>query len=105
MNELDKFIFLHKYKLGILKQGEVRMEIFDILVTLSKINSEKVICALRDFLVNGVSRKEACLNNSLSLGYFSISLKKLNDTNNCIAGIIHYHRNLIQNEYQNNSEK
>lgn len=96
MNDLDKIIFTNRYKLGVLKQGKVRADIFETLIFLSKINSSKVISALRDHLVNGCSRKEACINNELALGYFSISLKKINDTNNCIVGLLHFYKTSME---------
>lgn len=98
MNSLERRIFLYRYKFGHLKPGKVKKEIFEALVILSKINSQKVIYALSDYLVTGLSRKESCIKNNLSMGYFSISLKKINDTNNCVSGIVHYYQDMFIEE-------
>lgn len=47
---------------------------FWLLVEISPIHSEKMISALREFLVHGYSRKDICRKYNISSGYFSSSL-------------------------------
>lgn len=59
------------------QQEQLSEEYFDALIDISSIHSEKVINALRDFLVTGYTRPEACARNNVSQSYFSISLHRL----------------------------
>ncbi|HAU8119999.1 TPA: transcriptional regulator [Escherichia coli] len=56
-----------------------------ILAALSPVNSKKVILALRDYFVLGLTRREACENHDVAQGYFSVSLRKLLETNRLVA--------------------
>lgn len=47
---------------------------FWLLVEISPIHSEKMISALREFLVHGCSRKDICRKYNISSGYFSSAL-------------------------------
>lgn len=47
---------------------------FWLLVEISPIHSEKMISALREFLVHGYSRKDICRKYNISSGYFSSAL-------------------------------
>ncbi|HFI1539233.1 TPA: PapB/FocB family fimbrial expression transcriptional regulator, partial [Escherichia coli] len=58
---------------------------FEILAALSPVNSKKVILALRDYFVLGLTRREACENHDVAQGYFSVSLRKLLETNRLVA--------------------
>ncbi|WP_253030774.1 adhesin biosynthesis transcription regulatory family protein [Escherichia coli] len=69
-------------------------EHFGLLIELSGIRSHKIILALRDHLVNGYSRREACERHEVSLSYFSISLKKISYINGVSAIISEYYRNV-----------
>ncbi len=69
----------------------MQAEQFDILIRISGIHSEKVVSALKDYYVSGVSRKEACEKNGVSQSYFSISKNKLVALNNSVAMISRYY--------------
>lgn len=60
--------------------GEVTDTHFNLLVALTAIYSEKVILALRLYLVSGYPRKDACERYNVSPGYFSVCLNKLDKT-------------------------
>ncbi|MWN36020.1 adhesin biosynthesis transcription regulatory family protein [Escherichia coli] len=47
---------------------------FWLLIEISPIHSEKMISALREFLVHGYSRKDICRKYNISSGYFSSAL-------------------------------
>ncbi|KEJ82075.1 adhesin biosynthesis transcription regulatory family protein [Escherichia coli 6-175-07_S3_C3] len=47
--------------------------------------------SLKDYLVDGFSKKEACEKNGVSLSYFSVTLKKLSYINNISALLSEYY--------------
>ncbi len=59
--------------------NEVGMERkqFDVLIEISSIHSKKIIPALYDHLVNGVSRKEVCQQHGVNAGYLSVCIRRL----------------------------
>ncbi|KAB3085570.1 PbsX family transcriptional regulator [Escherichia coli] len=65
---------------------------FWLLVELSGIRSVKVIKSLRDHLVEGLSKKDVCEKNDVSLSYFSLSLKKIIHVYNISALISKYYK-------------
>ncbi|WP_099588229.1 PapB/FocB family fimbrial expression transcriptional regulator [Escherichia albertii] len=64
---------------------------FELILELTPVYSERVIDALRDFLVMGVNRKEACFRNDVSLAYFSIVLKKFKHAESVVYKIHNNH--------------
>ncbi|EFB8334500.1 PapB/FocB family fimbrial expression transcriptional regulator [Escherichia coli] len=69
--------------------GKVPEDFFWALIELSPLRSEKVVRALRDFLVLGYTRKEACEKYGVSYGYFSVALKRIRHVNNIIYQLMH----------------
>ncbi len=69
--------------------GKVSEDFFWTLVELSPLRSEKVVRALRDFLVQGYTRKEVCEKYGVSYGYFSVALKRIRHVNNIICQLMH----------------
>lgn len=65
----------------------MQADYFDLIMKITPIYSKKVIASLRDFLVLGLSRKEACLRNEVSPAYFSVVLKKFKYTEDIICRI------------------
>ena len=61
----------------VLIPGKVSESLFDILIELSAIHSEKIINALRDHLVLGETRKASCERYGASISYFSVALGRL----------------------------
>ncbi|ELV1426243.1 adhesin biosynthesis transcription regulatory family protein [Escherichia coli] len=70
----DNCLFLTKTQDESLMPGEMPELQFWLLVEISPIHSEKIILALKDFLVMGYSRKEVCERHNVSPGYFSGAL-------------------------------
>ncbi|MXE20425.1 PbsX family transcriptional regulator [Escherichia coli] len=78
-----------------LTDNDISNEHFWLLIELSGIRSNKVIMSLRDHLVDGYSKREACERHDVSLSYFSLSLKKLS--------YIHHVSSLISEYYEGGS--
>lgn len=66
---------------GVLMPAEVPEEKFWLLVEISSIHSERIIQALKDYLVFGYSRKVVCERYGVNNGYFSTSLGRLHRIN------------------------
>ncbi|EGO3302136.1 transcriptional regulator [Salmonella enterica] len=67
--------------------GEVHPEHFRLLISLSGIQSSRVIMALESYLVHGSSRKVACEKHNLSASYMSVSLGKLQALSRTLADV------------------
>ncbi|MHC5208759.1 PapB/FocB family fimbrial expression transcriptional regulator [Pseudomonas chlororaphis] len=63
----------------ILKPGEVDAEHFELLLSDTRTSGEKVIAALRDHLVNGLSAKEATDKHGVTPSQFYNRLKGIQD--------------------------
>ncbi|EBQ9648377.1 transcriptional regulator [Salmonella enterica subsp. enterica serovar Montevideo] len=70
----DRFLYLTKGQKRALSPGRMTDHHFWLLIEIAPLHSEKVINALRDFLVLGYTRKEACERHDVSQGYFSGAL-------------------------------
>lgn len=66
-------------------------EHFWLLMELSGIRSDKIMLSLREYLVEGFSRKEICDRNGISSSYFAICLNKISYINNISAGLSKYY--------------
>ncbi|HED0168020.1 TPA: adhesin biosynthesis transcription regulatory family protein [Salmonella enterica subsp. enterica serovar Mississippi] len=71
--------------------GEIAEEHFWLLIEISPIHSEKIIGALKDFLVTGYSRKEVCERHGISPGYFSGALGRFRHVSLTISQLIPYY--------------
>lgn len=76
---MNKATYLYGSSVSGLRAGEVSREHFRLLINISNIHSTKVILALEDFLVSGLTRQDACQKHQVALGYFSISLRRLQE--------------------------
>ncbi|HAV2168376.1 TPA: transcriptional regulator [Escherichia coli] len=70
----DGYLYLTKGQGRALLPGQMSEYHFWLLAEISPVHSEKVINALRDFLVQGYTRREACERHDVSQGYFSGAL-------------------------------
>ena len=77
-----------KHKLAPASLSEVQ---FWMLIEVAPLYSEKVICALRDFLVLGYTRREACEKHNVSLSYFSIALGRISHVNHVVLSLASYY--------------
>lgn len=95
--EKQEDVFFHKKNFDFLsgehyrQAGSMSVEHFRHLVEISSINSRKVICALEDFFVNGMTRKDACDKHKVAQGYFSISMRKFIKVNNTVSHLTRYY--------------
>ncbi|KZN61548.1 PapB/FocB family fimbrial expression transcriptional regulator [Pseudoalteromonas luteoviolacea] len=60
-------------------KGMQSPERFELLLSLTRISSENVISALKDYLVRGMDKKAAALTNHVEMPNFSAALKKLEE--------------------------
>ena len=90
MSEYEKYPFLSKNGEK-LEQGELPEKQFWLLTEISPIHSEKVINALRDHLVLGYGRKEACERHNVSLSYFSIAFKRMMHVSRIVSSLTSYY--------------
>lgn len=97
----EGWVFFGKNKLYSLTSGNMQDIHFSLLIEISSLHSEKVIRALRGFLVDGCTRKEVCERYSVSPGYFSMALRKLQRTEQAVLQLSPYY--LKNGEYCNNN--
>lgn len=76
---------------GALIPDEVKEEHFWLLIGASSIHSERIIQALRDYLVLGRSRKHVCEQYGINNGYFSTSLNRLQYISQIAAQMVTYY--------------
>ncbi|HHH5772136.1 TPA: adhesin biosynthesis transcription regulatory family protein [Escherichia coli] len=79
------FLFLEKKHGETLLAGKVSENQFWLLAEISPIHSRKVINALRDLLVFGYSKREACERNGVSQGYLSSALGRIQKVNYTVS--------------------
>lgn len=91
LSELGHDSLFSKYKKRRLTSASLSEEQFWMLVEISPLHSEKVICALRDFLVFGYSRRVVCEKNNVSLSYFSIALGRISHVNHVVSSLVSYY--------------
>ncbi|MEQ3513606.1 PapB/FocB family fimbrial expression transcriptional regulator [Pseudoalteromonas sp. BZB3] len=60
-------------------KGMQTQERFELLLSLTRIQSESLINALNDYLVRGMDKKAAALANGVEMPNFSAALKKLEE--------------------------
>ena len=77
---------------GWLVPGFVSEAQFWLLIGASSMHSEKVIKALFDYLVNGATRKSACVAYCVNSGHFSIGLNRLQDLSHTAAKLAVFYR-------------
>ncbi|WP_370605665.1 PapB/FocB family fimbrial expression transcriptional regulator [Citrobacter braakii] len=77
MNGMTKMDYIWYHGPGALRAGDVHPEHFRQLIAISGIHSSRVILALEDHLVHGISRREICERHTISASYLSSSLTKL----------------------------
>ncbi|MDH4602384.1 MULTISPECIES: PapB/FocB family fimbrial expression transcriptional regulator [Pseudomonas syringae group] len=75
----------------ILKPGEVDAEHFELLLSDTKTSGEKVIAALRDHLVSGLSAKEATDKHQVTPSQFYNRLKGIQDKHAFVFAAIKFY--------------
>ncbi|EAV4565499.1 transcriptional regulator [Salmonella enterica] len=89
----DSFLLFSKGNAELLKPGEMPEHQFLLLIELSPIHSEKLISALKDFLVLGYTRREVCEQHNISSGYFSGALGKVKKVIFTVTKLLPYYVN------------
>lgn len=87
----DNYFFLSKSQNESLMPGKMSELHFWLLIEISPIHSEKIILALKDFLVMGYSRKEVCERNNISSGYFSGALGRFQRVNATVTQLMPFY--------------
>lgn len=85
----------YSLNLAHLSAGNVDEAHFRLLIGLTSINSEKVILALRAFLVHGRTRREVCDEFGVNQGYFSLKLRQMQHTSQSIVALLPYYSQLL----------
>ena len=60
---------------------------FEMLLSLTRINSDDVVAALYDHLVKGATESSAAIINGISMSNFNRAFKKLNDVAEAVERI------------------
>ncbi|ELO5001015.1 adhesin biosynthesis transcription regulatory family protein [Escherichia coli] len=88
----DGYLYLaKKHGRAYLSPGKMSEHHFWLLADVSSLHSEKVINALRDFLVFGYTRKEACERHNVSPGYFSGALNRFQRVNQTVDKLVPFY--------------
>lgn len=75
---------------GNLEPGEVNIHYFHLLLTVCMIRKKNVCDALKDVLVRGLSRREACECNGVSQSTLSIRLRHLQMVSHSVVRMYPY---------------
>ncbi|EEJ8283280.1 adhesin biosynthesis transcription regulatory family protein [Salmonella enterica] len=87
----DDYLYLSKKYGCALPPGKISEHHFWLLAEISPVHSEKVINALRDFLVFGYTRKESCERHNVSPGYFSRALGRFQRISQTVYRLIPFY--------------
>ncbi|HBC5730656.1 TPA: adhesin biosynthesis transcription regulatory family protein [Escherichia coli] len=87
----DNHLFLSKNQKDYLMPGKMSESHFWLLIEISPIHSEKIILALKDFLVMGYSRREVCERHKISSGYFSGAIGRFQRVNAAVIQLIPFY--------------
>ncbi|EHR6806612.1 transcriptional regulator [Salmonella enterica] len=74
------------------KPGKLSEEHFWLLIEISSMHSERVILALKDYLVFGYTRKYVIERYHVNNGYFSVSLARLINVSKTVSKLIPYYQ-------------
>ncbi|EFN9723818.1 transcriptional regulator [Escherichia coli] len=83
--------FLLNIRESALLPGSMSEMHFFLLIGISSIHSDRVILAMKDYLVGGHSRKEVCEKYQMNNGYFSTTLGRLIRLNALAARLAPYY--------------
>ncbi|EIL6232712.1 adhesin biosynthesis transcription regulatory family protein [Salmonella enterica] len=88
---IDSHLYLTKESECALLPGKMSENHFWLLAEISPVHSEKVINALKDFLVLGYTRKESCERHSVSQGYFSGALARFQRVSQTVNRLVPFY--------------
>ena len=84
-------LYLSKMHGRTLLPGKMSESQFWLLAEISPVHSEKVLNALRNFLVLGYTRREACERHEVSQGYFSGALGRIQRTHQAVNRLVPFY--------------
>ncbi|EPO9567871.1 adhesin biosynthesis transcription regulatory family protein [Escherichia coli] len=84
-------VFLLNIRESVLLPGSMSEMHFFLLIGISSIHSDRVILAMKDYLVGGHSRKDVCEKYQMNNGYFSTTLGRLIRLNALAARLAPYY--------------
>ena len=84
-------LYLSKKHRYVLLPGKMPENQFWLLAEISPVRSEKVLNALRDFLVLGYTRREACERYNVSQGCFSGALGRIQRTHQAVNSLVPFY--------------
>ena len=84
-------VFMLELCRNALLPGSLADEQYFLLIRLSSIRCEKVVLAMRDYLVDGHSRKQICERYNMNNGYFSTTLNRIARINALVAHLAPYY--------------
>ena len=84
-------IYLSKRHGRVVLPGKMSENHFWLLIEVSPVHSEKVINALKDFLVLGYTRREACERHEVSQGDFSGALGRIQHTHQMVNRLVPFY--------------
>ncbi|EPY5158732.1 PapB/FocB family fimbrial expression transcriptional regulator [Klebsiella pneumoniae] len=87
----DSDLFMLELRRSSLLPGSLSEEQFLLLTRLSSIRCDRVILAMKDYLVDGHSRKQVCVRYSIHNGYFSTTLNRILRINTLVASLAKYY--------------
>lgn len=87
----------YKWRDTQLKAGKLAEEHFWLLIEISSIHSERVILALKDYLVFGYTRKYVTERYGVNNGYFSVSLARLTNISKLVLELIPFYKKTLNN--------
>lgn len=93
--EMKQGLFEARYRA--LMPDNMTEEQFWLLIEISPMHSERIVLALRDYLLYGHSRKAACERHGVNNGYLSTCMGRLFHTSHLVAKLAPYY----QQEYSN----
>lgn len=87
----DRDVFMLKLQRSMLLPGSLSEDQFYLLIRLSSIRCDRVILAMKDYLVEGQSRRQVCEHYNMNNGYFSITLNRIVRINMLVSRLASYY--------------
>ncbi|MBJ9260672.1 transcriptional regulator [Citrobacter amalonaticus] len=88
---MRKNIAIYLNEKDALVPGDVSENQFWLLIEISSIHSVKVIKALKEHLVSGLSKRDICERHCMNAGYLSTSLNRLYYINERVQQLVPYY--------------
>ncbi|CAD5739984.1 adhesin biosynthesis transcription regulatory family protein [Escherichia coli] len=87
----DGDLFIFELRKSTLLPGTLSEEQFFLLTQLSSIRCDRVILAMKNYLVDGHSRRQVCERYCMNNGYFSTTMNRISRINALVARLAQYY--------------